>query len=198
MLSLGGSTEWLRSRSSFRTFGKFTPGSRGNVRRASASVTSVPAARDGVGNRIDEGADEVLLRQLQDVAIAEQSSVLGDELLPHHAGDARKASRQAVVSRRHVALPAAPHQREAAPHQKAVAGMLRVPPVRCPVEPQHDWLVATIGHVVDKAAVAALEIERLQDSEVASILNIVVHVARSPTTHSSRWSRMPTSIMFRC
>ena len=36
MLSVGGSTEWSRSRSSFRTFGKFTSGSRGNFRRASA------------------------------------------------------------------------------------------------------------------------------------------------------------------
>ena len=136
-----------------------------------------------VGNRIDEGADEALLRQLLDVGVAEQPGVLGDELLAHHAGDAgddRKARRQAIVAGRHVALPAAPHHREAAPHQKAVAGMLGVPAVRRPVEPRHDRLVAAIGHVVDEAPVAAIEIERLQDPEVALILDIAVRVARGP------------------
>ena len=136
-----------------------------------------------VGNRIDERADEALLRQLLDVGVAEQPGVLGDELLPHHAGDAgddRKARRQAIVAGRHVALPAAPHHREAAPHQKAVAGMLRVPAVRRTVEPRHDRLVAAIGHVVDEAPVAAIEIERLQDPKVAAILDIALRVARGP------------------
>ena len=137
----------------------------------------------GVGNRIDEGADEALLRQLLDVGVAEQPGVLGDELLPHHAGDAgddRKARRQAIVARRHVALPAAPHQREAATHQKAVAGMLGVPAVGRTVEPRHDRLVAAIGHVVDEAPIPAIEIERLQDPKVAPILDIAVRVARGP------------------
>jgi hypothetical protein len=51
--------------------------------------------------------------------------------------------------------------------RKAVAGMLRVPAVRRPVEPLHNRLVAAIGHVVYQAPVAAIEIERLQDPEVA-------------------------------
>ena len=54
MLSIGGSTEWSRSRNSFSTFGKFTCGSLGNVARASASGTSVPSVRDG--NRLSGGA----------------------------------------------------------------------------------------------------------------------------------------------
>jgi hypothetical protein len=136
-----------------------------------------------VGNRIDEGADEALLRQLLDVVVAEQPGVLGDELLPHGPGDAgdhRQTRRQAVVAGRYVALPAAPHHRESVSHQKAVAGMLGVPAVRRPVEPRHDRLVAAIGHVVDETAVAASEIERLQDPEVAAILDIAPRVARGP------------------
>src|SRR5215469_5028634 len=137
----------------------------------------------GVRNRINEGADEALLRQLLNVRVAEQPGVLGDELLPHHASDAedaRKARCQAVVARRHVAMPAAPHHREAAPHQKTVAGMLGVPAVRRPVEPGHDRLVSAIGHVVDEAPVAAIEIERLQDPELALILDIAPRVACGP------------------
>ena len=136
-----------------------------------------------VGNRIDERADETLLGQLPDIAVAEQPRVLGDELLPHDAGDAaddRKARGQPIVPGRHVTLPAAPHQREAAPHQKAAAGMLRVSPVRRAVEPRHDRLVAAIGHVEDETAVAAIEIERLQDPEVALILDVALSVARGP------------------
>ena len=67
-----------------------------------------------VGNRIDQRADKALLGQLLDVAVAEQPGGLGDELLPHHAGDAGdggKARSQAIGARRHVTLPAAPHQR---------------------------------------------------------------------------------------
>src|SRR3954463_4666715 len=48
------------------------------------------------------------------------------------------------------------------------------------VEPRHDRLIAAIGHVVDEAPVAAAEIERLQDSEVAAILDIAARVACSP------------------
>ena len=58
--------------------------------------------------------------------------------------------------------------------------MLRVPAVRRPVEPRHDRLVAAIGHVVDEAAVAAIEIERLQDPKLAPILDIALRVARGP------------------
>jgi len=58
--------------------------------------------------------------------------------------------------------------------------MLGVPAVRRAVEPRHDRLVAAIGHVVDEAPVAAIEIERLQDSEVAAILIISLYVARGP------------------
>jgi hypothetical protein len=137
----------------------------------------------GVGNRIDESADEALLRQLLDVVVAEQAGVLGDELLAHHAGNAgddRKACRQSVVAGGHIALPAAPHQREAAPHQKAVAGMLGVPAVQRPVEPRHDRLVSTIGHVVDEAPVAAIEVEGLQDPKVAPILDVASRIARDP------------------
>src|SRR6202008_2317764 len=57
-----------------------------------------------VGNRIDERADEALLGQLLDVTVAEQPGVLGDELLPYHAGDTgddRKARSQAIGARRH-------------------------------------------------------------------------------------------------
>src|SRR6516225_9952120 len=114
-----------------------------------------------VGNRIDERTDEALLGQLLDVTVAEQPSVLGDELLPYHAGDTRddrKARSQAIGARRHVTLPAAPHHGEAAPHQKPVAGVLGMPAVWRAVEPRHYRLVAAIGHVVYEAAIAAIEI----------------------------------------
>src|SRR5215472_5092857 len=136
-----------------------------------------------VGNRIDERADEALLGQLLDVTVAEQPGVLGDELLPHHAsdtGDDRKARGQAIGARRHVTLPAAPHHGEAAPHQKPVAGMLGVSTIRRTIEPWHDRLVAAIGHVVYEAPIAAIEIEWLQDPEVALILDVAVRVARGP------------------
>ena len=58
--------------------------------------------------------------------------------------------------------------------------MLRVPAVRRTVEPRHDRLVAAIGHIVDEAPVAAVEIERLQDPEVAAILDIALRIARGP------------------
>src|SRR6516165_8827417 len=136
-----------------------------------------------VGNRIDERADEALLGQLLDVAVAEQPGVLGDEFLPHHAGDTgddRKARSQAIRTRRHVTLPAAPHEGEAASHQKAVAGMLGVSAVWRTVEPRHDRLVAAIGYVVYEAPIAAIEIERLQDPEVALIVDEALTVARGP------------------
>src|SRR5262249_1542823 len=107
--------------------------------------------------------------------------VLGDELLPYDAGDTgdnRKARGQAIGAWRHVTLPAAPHEGEAAPHQKPVAGMLRVSTLRRTVEPRHDRLVAAIGHVVDKAPIAAIEIDRLQDPEVSLILDEAQRVAR--------------------
>jgi len=109
--------------------------------------------------------------------------VLGDKLLPCHAGDTgddRKARRKAIGAGRHVTLPATPHHGEAAPHQKAVAGMLGVSTLRRPVEPRHDRLVAAIGHVVDEAPIAAIEIKRLQDPEIALILDEAQRVARGP------------------
>ena len=118
-----------------------------------------------VGNRIDERADEALVGQLLDVAVAEQPGVLGDELLPYDAGDTgdnRKARSQAIGARWHVTLPAAPHHGEAAPHQKPVAGMWRMSTIRRTVESRHDRLVAAIGHVVDEAPIAAIEIERFK------------------------------------
>src|SRR5947207_9720080 len=136
-----------------------------------------------VGNRIDQRADEALLGPLVDVAVAEQPGGLGDELLAHHAGnagDGRKMRRQAIGARRHVTLPAVPHQREAEAHQEAVTGVLGVPAVRCTVEPRHDRLVAAIGHVVYEATIAAIEIERLQDAEVALIFDVTARVARGP------------------
>src|SRR6516225_1938192 len=136
-----------------------------------------------VSHRIDERADETLLGQLLDVAVAEQPGVFGDELLPYHAGDTgddRKARSQVIGARRHVTLPAAPYEGEAAPHQKAVAGMLGVPALGRTVEPRHDRLVAAIGHVVDEAPIATIEIERLQDPEVALILDEALRVARGP------------------
>src|SRR5215470_13625792 len=109
--------------------------------------------------------------------------VLGDKLLPCHAGDTgddRKARRKAIGAGRHVTLPAAPHHGESAPHQKAVAGMLRVSTLWRTVEPRHDRLVAAIGHVVDEAPIAAIEIERLQDPEVALILDEAQRVPCGP------------------
>ena len=59
--------------------------------------------------------------------------------------------------------------------------MRRVTTIRRPVGPRHDdRLVAAIEHVVDKAAVAIVEIERLQDPEVAAILDIAPRIARGP------------------
>src|SRR5580693_3881639 len=94
-----------------------------------------------VGNRIDERADEALLRQLLDVAVAEQPGGLGDELLPHHTGDAGdggKLRSQAIGTGRHITLPATPHQREAAAHQEAVAAVLGGSTVRRAVEPTRE------------------------------------------------------------
>jgi hypothetical protein len=74
---------------------------------------------DGVGNRIDQRADEALLGQLVDVGVAEQPGGFGDELLPHHAsdiGDGGKVRSKAIGTRRHVTLPTAPNQREATAH----------------------------------------------------------------------------------
>src|SRR5205085_7541109 len=96
------------------------------------------------------------------------------------AGDGRKARSQPIGARRHVTLPAAPHQREAEAHQEAVTGVLGVAAVRCTVEPRHDRLVAAIGHVVYEATIAAIEIERLQDAEVALIFDVTARVARGP------------------
>ena len=59
-------------------------------------------------------------------------------------------------------------------------GMLGVSTVRRTVEPRHDRLVAAIGHVVHEATVTAIEIDRLQDPEVALILDVPVRVACSP------------------
>jgi hypothetical protein len=134
-----------------------------------------------VGDRMDQRADEARLGQLLDVTVAQQPSGLGDELLPHHAGETRdggQARSQAVRTRRHVTLPATPHHRESAPHQEAVAGVLGVPAVRRAVEPWHDRLVAAIGHVVHEATIAAIEVQWLQDTEVALILDITVRIAR--------------------
>src|SRR5215470_4165806 len=52
--------------------------------------------------------------------------------------------------------------------------------VRRTVEPRHDRLVAAVGHVVYEAPIAAIEIERLQDPEVALILDVAVRVMRGP------------------
>ena len=54
-----------------------------------------------IGDRIDQRADEPILRDLLDVAVAEQSGRFGDELLAHHAGDAfddGEARDQAIVA----------------------------------------------------------------------------------------------------
>jgi hypothetical protein len=64
--------------------------------------------------------------------------------------------------------------------REAVTGVLGVPAVRCTVEPRHDRLVAAIGHVVYEATIAAIEIERLQDAEVALIFDDTARVARGP------------------
>src|SRR6516165_3824027 len=58
--------------------------------------------------------------------------------------------------------------------------MLGVSTVRRTVEPRHDRLVAAIGHIVYEAPIAAIEIERLQDPEVALILDEAQRVARGP------------------
>jgi len=58
--------------------------------------------------------------------------------------------------------------------------MLGVPAIRLAIEPRHDRLVAAIGYIVDEAPIATVEIERLQDSEVAAILIISLYVARGP------------------
>src|ERR1700730_11572194 len=84
----------------------------GGVTRGSASRSRTVPGR--IGNRIDQRADEALLRQLSDVAVAEQPGGLGDELLAHHAGDAGdggKLRSQAIGTGRHITLPATPHQR---------------------------------------------------------------------------------------
>src|SRR5215813_12882813 len=63
---------------------------------------------------------------------------------------------------------------------KAVASVLGASAIRRTVEPRHDRLVAAIGYVVYEAPIAAIEIERPQDPEVALILDVSVRVARGP------------------
>ena len=123
-----------------------------------------------IGDRIDQRADETVFRDLLDVGIAEQPGCLGDELLAHHAGDAiddRKARGQTIVAGRHVALPPAPHQREATPHQEAVAGGPRMSALRRTIQPRHDRLVAAVGHVVHQPAIAARDVSgfRMRNSD---------------------------------
>ena len=134
-----------------------------------------------IGDRIHQRADETILRHLLDIGIAEQTGRLGDELLAHHAGDAiddREARGQTIVARRHVALPPAPHQREAVAHQEAVAGVARMAALRRAVQSRHDRLVAAVGHVVHQPAIAARDIERLQDAELGLILDVAARIAR--------------------
>ena len=136
-----------------------------------------------IGNRIDQRADEAILRCLLDVGVAEQAGRLGDELLAHHVGDAfddRKARDQSIVPRRDIALPAAPHQRKAVAHQEAVAGVLRMAALGRAVQPRHDQLVAAVGHIVHQPAIAARDIERLQDAELGLVLDVAARIARCP------------------
>jgi hypothetical protein len=97
----------------------------GGVTRGSAS-RSPPSASHRQGRQPDRPAyRRSAPRTLLDVVVTEQPGGLGDELLPHHAGDAgdcRKARSQAIGARPHVTLLAAPHQRKSAGHQQAVAG----------------------------------------------------------------------------
>ena len=113
--------------------------------------------------------------------IAEATGLLGDELLAYHAGDAgddRKVRDQAIVARRHVALPGAPHQGVAAAHQETVAGVPRMAALRRAVQPRHDQLVAAVGHIVHQPAVAACRIARPQDAEFGPVFDQAVRVAR--------------------
>ena len=137
-----------------------------------------PAA---IGDRIDQRADEAIFGHLLDVAVAEQAGCLRDELLANHAGDAfddREPCGQTIIAGGHVSLPPAPHQREAAVHQEAVAGTLRMSAFRRAVQSRHDRLVAAVGHVIHQPAIAAREIERLQNAELALVLDIAARIAR--------------------
>ena len=134
-----------------------------------------------IGDRIHQRADETVFRHLLDIGIAEQPGCLGDELLTDHAGDAiddREACGQTIVAGRHVALPPAPHQREAAAHQEAVAGVARMAALRRAVQSRHDRLVAAVGHVVDQPAIAARNVNRLQNAELGLILDVAACIAR--------------------
>jgi hypothetical protein len=75
-----------------------------------------------------------------------------------------------------------------------LAGMLRVSTVRRSVEPRHDRLVAAIGNVAYEAPIAAIEIERLQDPEVALIFDIAVGVARCPIEVDDLGSSSPNIV----
>ena len=54
-----------------------------------------------------------------------------------------------------------------------------MPAVRRTVEPRHDRLVAAIGYIVHQATIAAIEVERFQNAEVAVILDVTARIAGS-------------------
>src|SRR5689334_5867766 len=134
-----------------------------------------------VSHRVNQGAYEAIVRSLFDVVVTQQTGGLGDELLAHnpgHAADDRAACGKPVVTRWCVALPTAPHHGVAMPHQKAVAGILRMAALRRAIQSRHDRLVAAVGHVVDQTAVAEPWLNRLQNAEVALILHQAACTAR--------------------
>ena len=133
------------------------------------------------GVRIDDGVRGV-------IAVGERmiGFPLGDdEVAPHQAADRppvvggdRRVHAKPV---RGVELPAHPEQREALPHQEAVAHLRRRARVdasgRVVEEAQHP-LPAAIGHLVEDGAVAARDVFRLDEEEVRGELHFPGGVAR--------------------
>ncbi len=79
--------------------------------------------------------------------------------------------------RRHVVLPAAPHDRVAAPHQEAVAGIGRGAGSDRPrhaVERRQRQSVAAVRHVEEQPVTAAPRILRHQDAEIGRVVDEAV------------------------
>ena len=135
---------------------------------------------DGIG----QGPDEAVVGRFLDVGIAEQAGCFGDELLTHHAGQwtirtggDREPCNETIGARRDIALPCAPDDGEAVTHQEPVAGRLRMAPLGGTIKSRQHRLIAPIGHIVQQPAIAAIQINRLQNAEFDLILHATPRIA---------------------
>src|SRR3990172_11674775 len=96
-------------------------------------------------------------------------------------GRDRHLQHQPVFYRHQIALPAAPDDRVALAHEKAIAGVFdraRVVALGRIVEKRDDSLVAAVGRVEENLTVAARHVHGLQNTKIAGVLDAPAAVAR--------------------